>query len=86
VGASGDWFFVKKREMGMNEIVLRVQDMSCGHCVATVKAALERVEGVEAVDVSLDSKLARVGYYGEIDSWALMAAVEAVGFTPEVQR
>ncbi len=70
----------------MNEMLLRVQDMSCGHCVATVKAALERVEGVEAVDVSLDSKLARIGYFGDIDSYALLAAIQAAGFTPELER
>lgn len=72
--------------MGLNEIIPKVPDISCRHCVATLKAALERVEGAEAVDVSLDSKLARVGHFGEIDSFALLAAVKAVGFTPELEK
>jgi len=70
----------------MNETILRVADMSCGHCVATVKGALERVEGVESVQLSLDTKIARISHHGEIDVYALMAAVQAVGFTPESDR
>lgn len=68
----------------MNETILRVADMSCGHCVATVRSALENVDGVESVDVSLDTKLARVSHHGEMDPYRLKAAVEATGFTPEV--
>lgn len=68
----------------MNETVIRIQDMSCGHCVASVQGALERVDGVESVEVSLDSKLATISHFGDMDTSALMAAVEAVGFTPEL--
>jgi copper chaperone len=70
----------------MNETVLSVPDMSCGHCVATVQGALERVDGVESVEVSLDTKAARVFHHGEIDTYALEEAVQAVGFTPEIRR
>lgn len=31
----------------------RVQGMSCGHCEAAVRRALERVSGIEAVEVDL---------------------------------
>jgi Cu+-exporting ATPase len=68
----------------MSETFIRVQDMSCGHCVATVRNALEQVDGIQAVEVSLDTKIARVSHHGEIDTYTLMAAVEAAGFTPEV--
>jgi copper chaperone len=70
----------------MNETNVRVQDMSCGHCVATVQTALEGVDGVESVDVSLETKIARVCHVGEMDTYALESAIEAVGFTPEVDR
>ena len=68
----------------MNETILRVGDMSCGHCVATVQGALEQVDGVESVQVSLNEKVARVLHSGDIDTFALLQAVEAVGFTPEL--
>ena len=68
----------------MNERMLRVPDMSCGHCVATVQGALEMVDGVESVQISLDTKIAQIFHHGEIDNYALLAAVQAVGFTPEL--
>ena len=68
----------------MNQTMVKVPDMSCGHCVATVQGALERVDGVESVQLSLDTKIAQVSHHGEIDTYALLEAVEAVGFTPEL--
>jgi len=70
----------------MNETTMTVQDMSCGHCVATVQGALEQVDGVESVHVSLETKVATVFHHGEIDRYALEEAVQAVGFTPELRR
>lgn len=44
-----------------DQVVLPVQGMSCSGCVASVKKALERAEGVLSVDeVSLDGASARV--------------------------
>ena len=67
----------------MKETQFSVPDMSCGHCVASVKGALEVVEGVEAVEVRLETKMVTVRSIVELDSYDLMAAVKAVGFTPE---
>ena len=67
----------------MNETILKVPDMSCGHCVATVENALEQVHGIERVDVSLDTKVVRVFHRDRIDPFALSEAIESVGFTPE---
>lgn len=39
----------------MNTIHLDVQGMSCGGCVKSVTAALNRVPGVSAVDVDLQA-------------------------------
>jgi len=69
----------------MAETTVRVADMSCGHCVAAVQTALEGVEGVTGVEVSLDTKLAHVSHDGGMDSAALERAIEDVGFTPEVE-
>ena len=37
-----------------------VEGMSCGHCVAHVKEALEELNGVEVLDVTLETNLATV--------------------------
>ena len=69
----------------MSETTVKVADMSCGHCVATVQSALENVEGVTAVEVVFDTKLAHVQHEESLGPAVLERAVEDVGFTPEVQ-
>ena len=67
----------------MKEMRMRVPDMSCGHCEASVRGALEGLEGVESIEVSLDTKLVTVRSIQELDEPDLMAAIRAAGFTPE---
>ncbi|MBO4218631.1 MAG: cation transporter, partial [Erysipelotrichaceae bacterium] len=48
----------------------------CGHCEATVKKALEAVEGVESAQVSHEKGQAIVTVSHEIDDSVLIKAVE----------
>lgn len=68
----------------MKETKLRVQDMSCGHCEATVRGALETLEGVESVEVSLDTKVVIVRAIDELMGYDFLQAIEATGFSPEL--
>jgi copper chaperone len=52
---------------------IKVTGMSCQHCVGAVKRALEAVPAVSAVQVDLETGLARVE--GEADPGALMRAI-----------
>jgi copper chaperone len=69
----------------MKETRLRIPDMSCGHCVAAVQRALETLEGVEAVDVSLETKIANIQAIEELGVDDFLGAVRAAGYTPEVE-
>lgn len=42
------------------ETTLKIEGMSCGHCVATVTDVLSEVEGVDEVNVSLEDNSAIV--------------------------
>ena len=58
---------------------LTITGMSCGHCVRSVRTALESVDGVEVEDVHVGG--ARVRYDDEaVDPAALARAVEEEGF------
>ncbi len=57
---------------------LKIDGMTCGHCVAAVKKALEMVPGVTAAQVELESGRARVE--GEPSLDALLAAVRDEGY------
>jgi copper chaperone len=60
-------------------ITLKIQGMTCQHCVAHVREALSAVPGVAGpVEVSLESGQARVA--GSPDPKALVAAVVEEGY------
>ena len=56
-----------------------VPGIHCGHCKAAVTRELETVEGVEAVDVDLESKRVTVTGRG-LDDAALRAAIDEAGY------
>lgn len=57
----------------------RVPGMSCGHCKQAVERGLAEVEGVEQVEVELDSKFVRVRGQ-RLDDEQLRAAIERAGY------
>jgi len=57
---------------------LKVTGMTCGHCVAAVKKALEAVPGVTEAAVELAAGEAVVE--GEADAEALLAAIREEGY------
>ena len=61
-------------------VVIKVKGMMCMHCVAHVKSALEKVDGVTSVDVSLDEGEARVTLSKEVDEEVLKAAIREAGY------
>jgi copper chaperone CopZ len=63
----------------MADLTLRVQGMTCGHCVASVKRALEGCAAVEEATPELTSGLVQVRGR-QLDLSTLVAAVEKVGF------
>ena len=66
--------------MSAASVRLRVDGMTCLHCVGTVQKALEGVGGVRRAEVDLASGVARVDADADAPLSALVAAVEAVGF------
>lgn len=61
------------------EVTYSVPGMSCDHCTAAVAGELERVDGVEAVEVDLATKLVRVSGSALHDA-QLRAAIEDAGY------
>jgi copper chaperone len=63
----------------MERVSLRIEGMSCGHCVASVRRALAGIEGVHAERVDVGS--ASVAYDpGSTDTTRIMQAVEEAGY------
>lgn len=55
---------------------LALEGLSCGHCVASTRKALEAVTGTQEVEVTIDQAIVK----GEADSQSLISAVENAGY------
>ena len=65
----------------METTELKVEGMTCGSCVASVRKALKRVPGVQDVEVDLRSGTARVsGEHAAHQVPALVAALGEAGY------
>lgn len=58
---------------------IKIEGMTCGHCVKSVKQALESVEGVKAAEVSLEKGVAVVDSDGASRE-KLVQAIEEEGY------
>lgn len=59
-----------------------VEGMSCGGCVTAVRSAIEALDGVSSVDVSLEEQSAVVE--GSVDADAVVEAVTSAGYPTQV--
>lgn len=67
----------------MTQVTIKVEGMSCGHCVMRVKKAIEAVEGVRKAEVDLPNKQAVVEYEeGKANLEKVKAAIREAGYEP----
>ncbi len=62
------------------EKTLKIEGMMCPHCEASVKKALEALEGVKEATASHEAGTAVVTLTGEVTDEALKKAVEEQGY------
>ena len=77
---------IKNKGEDNMEKILNVEGMSCNHCTATVKKALEGLDGVKEADVSLEEKNAKVELDKDVADEALVKAVEDAGYTAKIAK
>jgi copper chaperone len=63
----------------MIEMTFSIPGMSCGHCEKAVSEELLAVDGVDLVDVDLETKLVVV-HGNALDGARLRAAIEKAGY------
>ncbi|BFM25923.1 copper chaperone [Microbacterium testaceum] len=63
---------------------LRVEGMTCDHCVRAVTEELSALDGVEVLDVELHvggASIVRIASTGAADAAALAGAIDEAGYT-----
>jgi copper chaperone len=67
----------------MTQETIKVEGMSCMHCQMRVKKAVETVEGVQRVDVNLQTKQVTVDYEEEkANTEKVKTAIREAGYEP----
>ena len=72
-----------KKEKNTMTTTLKINGMMCPHCEATVKTALESIDGVTSAEVSHESGTAVVTFSKEVSDDVLKKAVVDKGYTVE---
>jgi copper chaperone len=89
VGALGYSFLSQPKAHGRQEnqaiptrtVVLPVEGMSCGSCVASVKRTVKALDGVTGIEVSLETRQARVHYQEDkVTPDRIAAAIRELGY------
>ncbi len=60
---------------------IKVPDMMCNGCVATITAALGKLQGVESVSANLEQRLVTVN--GSAERALVVEAIRQAGYKPE---
>ena len=64
----------------MKEITVKVKGMMCGHCEATVKKALEAIDGIESAAADHNKGIAVITVSKEVPEDAIRDAIVSKDF------
>ena len=65
----------------MEHVMVTAPDISCGHCVATVKEAVGALPGVARVEADADTKRVEIDFDpGRVSLTQMEAALDEVGY------
>lgn len=64
----------------MKEIRVKIEGMTCQHCVERVKKAIYSLEGISHVEVSLQEGIAKISMEQDIPLHVIKSAVEEWGY------
>jgi len=67
----------------MEEKTVKVPNISCGHCVATIKRELSDINGVESVEGDAQSKRITVRWRGPADWSEISETLDEIGYPAE---
>jgi copper chaperone CopZ len=65
----------------MTATEFQVTGMTCGHCEMSVREEVEKIAGVEGVDVSAQTGRLVVTSAADVDADAVIAAVDEAGYS-----
>ncbi len=71
----------KREETKMYTKTINIEGMQCNHCKMSIEKALDSIEGIKKVEVSLENKNAKIEANNQIDNNKITEVIEEAGFT-----
>ena len=65
---------------------LIIPDISCQHCVDTIKKALSEIENINLLEVDIDTKTVSIDYSNELDIDQIQNLLLDQGYTVEPEQ
>ena len=66
----------------MEHVTVTAPDISCGHCVASIKDAVGTLPGVASVEANLDTKRVEIDFdSGRVSLAQIEAALDEAGYS-----
>ncbi len=64
----------------MTNITLSVPDISCGHCKTSIEEAVFELDGVDSVEVHIESKTVDVAFSDSLAPDTIIDTIESQGY------
>lgn len=74
------WEFLMQTQPNQKTQTYRAEDITCDHCVRTIRQALLALPGVKEVEVDLPSKTVKVTQSGAIPETDILATLSEEGY------
>jgi copper chaperone len=68
----------------MSNVTYEVPNISCGHCVHTIKTELGDLAGVMTVEASQDTRRVSVEYEDPADEEKIVALLTEINYPPKI--
>lgn len=68
----------------MNTVTYQVPNISCGHCVHTIKSEVGELAGVKSVEASLDTKMVKIEFEAPATEEQIKALMTEINYPPAV--
>jgi copper chaperone len=67
----------------MTIVTYKIPNISCGHCVHTIKMELGDIEGVHSVKADAETKTATIEFDAPATEEKIVAVLEEINYPPE---
>lgn len=67
----------------MKTLTYSIPNISCQHCLNTIKTALEAMPGVDFIEADIPNKILTIDGSNELDDDAIRAKLVEIGFPAE---